>query len=77
MLRGLPAGGTPQNAERVRSAGQSRELKLKTASTVKGGSVGSALFCAVKGGGKTMWNCDWEYENQEKLKHWYEEKNLR
>lgn len=24
-----------------------------------------------------MWNCDWEYENQETLKQWYEEKNLR
>ena len=21
-----------------------------------------------------MWNCDWEYENQETLKQWYEEK---
>lgn len=21
-----------------------------------------------------MWNCDWEYENQEMLKQWYEEK---
>lgn len=21
-----------------------------------------------------MWNCDWEYQNQEKLKGWYEEK---
>lgn len=24
--------------------------------------------------GKSMWNCDWEYENQETLKQWYEEK---
>ncbi len=23
-----------------------------------------------------MWNCDWEYENQETLKQWYEEKSL-
>ena len=22
----------------------------------------------------SMWNCDWEYENQETLKQWYEEK---
>ena len=21
-----------------------------------------------------MWNCDWEYENQETLRQWYEEK---
>ena len=21
-----------------------------------------------------MWNCDWEYENQDTLKQWYEEK---
>ncbi len=21
-----------------------------------------------------MWNCDWEYQNQETLKQWYEEK---
>ena len=28
----------------------------------------------MEGRDNSMWNCDWEYENQETLKQWYEEK---
>ena len=37
---------------------------------------GSNIFgpsCSMERG-KSMWNCDWEYENQETLRQWYEEK---
>ena len=39
-----------------------------------GGSDLFGLPPSVKGGTNPMWNCDWEYENQETLKQWYEEK---
>ena len=28
----------------------------------------------MEGRENSMWNCDWEYENQETLRQWYEEK---
>ena len=34
--------------------------------------IGPALSYGKKE--NSMWNCDWEYENQETLKQWYEEK---
>ena len=30
--------------------------------------------CFMEGRKNPMWNCDWEYENQETLRQWYEEK---
>ena len=39
-----------------------------------GGSDIFGLPCSMEGRENPMWNCDWEYENQETLKQWYEEK---
>ena len=39
-----------------------------------GGSNLFGLPCPMEGRESSMWNCDWEYENQETLRQWYEEK---
>ena len=62
-------------AEEAKRQEQLRRHRIKSRERYQKIKAGEhAVGQPLEGRENPMWNCDWEYENQETLKQWYEEK---